>query len=329
MTSPTGRSPAPRLAGAGGPGAAIRRHGLALIALGAALGIALPGLAAATRPWLVALSVLLMLMALLRVEPAALGGVLRRPLAALLILGWVTLAVPLLVWVALAPLLPEGSAFLNAAVLIAATPSVMSAAAFAILLGADAALLTVVAIPSNALAPLWLPMVAGLLGVGAQVDPAAMTLRLALMVGSGFASAVLLAKLVGRPALRQAAPAIDAWIVLLVAASAVPCMAGVGEALAARPAAFLGMLAFALGLNLALQALGWLVFRRARGGTAAAAGLVSGTRNMVLLLAALGPPGESDLGLIVAAAQLTLFIMPALVAPAYRRLGAAPRLAGG
>jgi hypothetical protein len=40
----------------------------------------------------------------------------------------------------------------------------------------------------------------------------------------------------------------------------------------------------------------------------------------VLLLAAIGPPGESDLGLLIAAAQLTLFVMPMLVAPTYRRL---------
>jgi hypothetical protein len=47
---------------------------------------------------------------------------------------------------------------------------------------------------------------------------------------------------------------------------------------------------------------------------------------MVLLLAALGDPGESDLGLIVAAAQLSLFVMPVIVAPAYRRLGRAGAL---
>jgi BASS family bile acid:Na+ symporter len=95
-------------------------------------------------------------------------------------------------------------------------------------------------------------------------------------------------------------------------------MDGVGPALAARPSAFLGMFAFALGLNLVLQFIGYIVFRRAAVATALSAGLVTGSRNMVLLLAALGSPGESDLGLIIAAAQLTLFIMPSLVAPAYR-----------
>lgn len=298
----------------------IGRHGMALIAAAALLGIGWPALAEATRPLLLPVSLLTMALALLRVEPAALGGVLRRPRLALILLAWVTLGVPALVWAALAPVLAPGSALLAAAVLIAATPSVLSGAVFAILLGADAALLTLVAIPSNALAPLWLPAVAALMGVAAQVDPLAMALRLAVIVGGAFALAGIAIGSCGRPALRRAAPRLDAALVLAVAASAIPAMDGVGAALAASPAGFLGMLAFALALNLALQALGFLAFLAAPRRAALSAGLVSGTRNMVLLLAALPDPRGSGIGLIVAAAQLALYVMPLLVAPAYRRL---------
>lgn len=298
----------------------IRRHGMRLMILGALLGIAWPDLAAASRPWLLWISLAVMALALTRVEPAALGGVIRRPGLALLLLAWVTFAVPALVFALLAVLLPTGSPYLAAGVLIAATPSVLSAAVFAILLGADAALLTVVAIPSNALAPLWLPLTAALVGVSAQVDPLTMGLRLALLVFGSFGLAALAVRLVGRPALRAEAPRIDAWIVLLVAASAVPCMDGVGPALLQRPADFALMLGFALALNLGLQALGWLVFLAAPTAAALSAGLVTGTRNMVLLLAAIGAPGGSDVALIVAAAQLALFVMPAIVAPAYRAI---------
>jgi len=302
--------------------AAIRRHAMALIAAGAVLGIAAPPLAAAMRPVLLWITLATMTLALLRIEPAALAGVLRHPRLALLVLAWVTLGVPMVVLAALVPLLPDGSPFLAAGVLIAATPSVLSAAVFAILLGADAALLTVVAIPSNALAPLWLPLTASAMGVAAEVDPAAMAARLALLVFGSFALAAIATRLAGRPRLRDAAPALDTWIVLLVTASAIPCMDGVGEALVTRPLGFAGMLGFALGLNLALQALGFLVFRSAPRRAALSAGLVTGTRNMVLLLAALGDTG-SDLGLIVAAAQLALFVMPVIVAPAYRAIARA------
>ena len=300
--------------------AAIRRHGLWLIALGAGLGILLPALAATMRPWLLAISIATMLMALLRIEPRAFGEVLRRPRIALLILGWVTFGVPTLIWLLLAPLLPGGSTWLAAAVLIGATPSLMSAAAFALLMGADAALLTVVAIPSNLFAPLWLPSVALLLGVGAQVEPWAMGQRLALLVGTSFAGAALVIWAIGRPGLRAQAPNIDTMLVGLVTISAIPCMDGVGTALALRPLDFVAMFGFALLLNIGLQIMGYLVFRAAPRRDALSAALVSGTRNNVLLLAAIGPPGESDLGLMIAAAQLALFVAPALVAPSYLRL---------
>ncbi len=303
-----------------GLGGLIRRHGLKLIAVGAFIGIALPGLASAMRPWLVLLSIGTMMVALLRIEPADFGAVLRRPLLAIIILAWVTVVVPLMVWLALRPVLPAESPFLAAAVLIAGTPSVMSASAFAILLGADGALLTVVGIPSNALAPAWLPMVASIMGVGAQVDPLAMAQRLAVLVGGSFAAALLAVRVFGRPAIRRAGPALDSWVVLLITISAIPCMDGVGPALMARPVTFAGMLAFALGLNMVLQVVGYLVFQRAPVAAALSAALVTGSRNNVLLLAAIGAPGDGDLSLIISAAQLTLFIMPSLVAPTYRAI---------
>jgi BASS family bile acid:Na+ symporter len=302
--------------------AAVRRRGNLLIAGGAVVGIALPSLAEATRPLLLPLSTATMLLALLRVEPAALAGVLRRPWLALLVLGWVTAVVPLLVYGVLSAALAPDDPWLRGGVLIAAAPSVMSAAAFALLLGADAALLTVVALPSNALAPLVLPAAAALLGVGASLDPGAMAMRLALLVGIAFGGAALVAVAVGRPRLRAAGGGLDTALVLFVAASALPCMADVGPALREAPGAFAAALGFALGLNLVLQAIGAAVFWRAPARAALSAGLVSGSRNNVLLLAAIAGSADAGLGLVVACAQLTLFIAPAMVAPAYRRLAA-------
>jgi arsenite transporter len=246
-----------------GPAAAIRHHATPLIAATAVLGIALPALAEAARPLLLALSAATILIALLRVEPAALLGVLRRPALALAILAWVTLCIPALVWLVLGLFLPPDHPWLRAAVLIASAPSIMSAAAFALLLGADAALLTVVAIPSNALAPLIIPGAAGLMDVTASLNPSAMAERLALVVGSAFGAALLIAWLAGRARLRRNAAPLDTLLVLLVAAAGVPSMAGVGRILFEEPTSFLAALAFAFLLNLALQLLGLAAFWRA------------------------------------------------------------------
>ncbi|MGG5819396.1 hypothetical protein [Falsiroseomonas sp. HW251] len=101
---------------------------MALIAGAALAGIALAPLAGATRPALLRVSLAIMMLALLRIEPAALSGVLRRAGLALLILAWVTLGMPAIVYALLAPVLPAGSPWLAAAMLIAATPSVIGSA---------------------------------------------------------------------------------------------------------------------------------------------------------------------------------------------------------
>ena len=297
--------------------AAIRRHGTPLIAATALLGIALPPLAEAARPLLLPLSCATILVALLRVEPAALVGVLRRPALALAILAWVTLCVPTLVWLVLGQMLPPEHPWLRASVLIASAPSVMSAAAFALLLGADAALLTVVAIPSNALAPLVIPGAAALMDVTATLDSPAMAERLAIVVGTAFVAAFIVAHLAGRERLRRHAPPLDTLLVLLVAAAGIPSMAGVGRTLFSEPTVFLSALAFAFLLNLSLQLIGLATFWRAPVRPALSAALVSGSRNNVLVLAAITGAAEPRVELLVAAAQLVLFVMPAAVAPLY------------
>ncbi len=81
----------------------------------------------------------------------------------------------------------------------------------------------------------------------------------------------------------------------------------------------LGYLVAAVVFNAGLQGLGALAFRgRGRLG-ALTAGLVLGNRNMALVLMA-GAAGP-DFGFYVAMAQLPIYLLPALGAPIYRRLG--------
>ena len=79
-----------------------------------------------------------------------------------------------------------------------------------------------------------------------------------------------------------------------------------------------------LALNLALQAIGFAVFGFAILGPVPvqarlSAALVSGNRNMILLLAAISGQGDRPLELIMAAGQLPLYLSPLIVAPLYRR----------
>ncbi|WP_372069329.1 hypothetical protein P7L75_02895 (plasmid) [Tistrella mobilis] len=304
--------------------ALIRRHGAWLMAAGAGLGILLPDLAAAANPALLPLSCLTMFLALLRVEPAAFVAVLRRPGLGIVVIFWILLACPVLVWCLGRLVLPADDVFLRAMTLIAATPGMMSAAAYGVLLGTDVALLTLVGLPTNILAPVILPAVALLLGGGAAIDPAVTALRLAVMIGASFGGAFLVTALIGRPRIRRAAPAIDTGITLLVAAVGLAVMHGVGPALVAAPGFMTLAILSTLALNLALQATGFAVFGFAILGPVPvqarlSAALVSGNRNMILLLAAISGQGDRPLELIMAAGQLPLYLSPLIVAPLYRR----------
>ncbi|MAM72843.1 hypothetical protein [uncultured Tistrella sp.] len=305
--------------------ALIRRHGAWLMAAGAGLGILVPDLAAAANPALLPLSCLTMFLALLRVEPAAFVAVLRRPGLGIVVIFWILLACPVLVWCLGRLVLPADDVFLRAMTLIAATPGMMSAAAYGVLLGTDVALLTLVGLPTNILAPVILPAVALLLGGGAAIDPVVTALRLAVMIGASFGGAFLVTALIGRPRIRRAAPAIDTGITLLVAAVGLAVMHGVGPALVAAPGFMTLAILSTLALNLALQATGFAVFGFAILGPVPvqarlSAALVSGNRNMILLLAAISGQGDRPLELIMAAGQLPLYLSPLIVAPLYRRV---------
>lgn len=307
-----------------GIGPLIRRHGAWLMAAGAGLGILAPDLAAAANPALLPLSCLTMFLALLRVEPAAFIAVLRRPGLGIVVIFWILLACPVLVWCLGRLVLPADDVFLRAMTLIAATPGMMSAAAYGVLLGTDVALLTLVGLPTNILAPVILPAVALLLGGGAAIDPMVTALRLAVMIGASFGGAFLITALIGRPRIRRAAPAIDTAITLMVAAVGLAVMHGVGPALVAAPGFMTLAILSTLALNLALQAIGFAVFGFAILGPVPvqarlSAALVSGNRNMILLLAAISGQGDRPLELIMAAGQLPLYLSPLIVAPLYRR----------
>jgi BASS family bile acid:Na+ symporter len=72
--------------------------------------------------------------------------------------------------------------------------------------------------------------------------------------------------------------------------------------------------------NIALQAAGWLAFRRHGAATGLTAGLVSGNCNMGLVLVALSGHASVEVTSFFALAQLPMFMLPALLEPLYRRM---------
>ncbi|WP_240048386.1 bile acid:sodium symporter family protein [Crenalkalicoccus roseus] len=263
---------------------------------------------------------LLMLLVLLRVDPAQLLAHLRRPLLIALLAAWILLVAPVLAFAATRALGLDGPLG-TGLVLMAAGCAATSCPAFARLVGLDAELSLVVALLSTALVPFTAPPLAlGLLDLDLAISAGGLMLRLLLVVGVPGLAAVLLRRLLGPARLARAGQGLDGAVVLVLMAFAFGVMDGVQARLLADPLWVAGGVALALVGNLGLNAATALAFLPAGRRAALTAGLLSGNRNMALFLAVL--PAEADRGVLLffALGQIPMFLMPALLRPLYPRL---------
>jgi BASS family bile acid:Na+ symporter len=206
----------------------------------------------------------------------------------------------------------------TAMVLSAACPPIMSAIAFAFMVGLDAALCTVVVLATIFLVPFTLPPLALLLlGLKLDIDVLSFMARLAAIVGGSLALALAIRAAVTRSALERRREMLDGIAVAGLLVFAVAIMDGVGAAALARPGYVAATTIAAFGANAGLQLAGFLAFAWMARKRALAVALTSGNRNMGLLLAALSAAAEFDVVLYLALGQIPVFLIP-LCKPIYR-----------
>jgi predicted Na+-dependent transporter len=302
------------------PLAWLGRRATAAIALGVFLGLALPPLASLFRPLLVPAIVLPFIVALLRLDWTQLLTALRAPLLPLVALAWLLLASPLVVALAVAPL-PLPPAIAAAMVTTAACAPLMASGALAMLLGLDVILAVLVTVLATALVPMTLPPLAlHLAGIAVELDAAALSLRLALLVGGAFAAATALRRLMGKERIARSQDALGGLAVLGLVAFAIAIMAGVPAMARAAPAYVVQSLAAVFALNIGLQALTWMCFRPLGPRRALTMGLVAGNNNIGIVLAAMADLAPPEFTVYVAMAQFPIYLLPLLQRPVYRRL---------
>ncbi|MEX2642091.1 MAG: hypothetical protein WD270_01475 [Acetobacterales bacterium] len=295
-------------------------HGAPLLASGIFLGLALPELAALLRPLLTWAVTLILAVTLARIdwgELAAYAGRWRLTLAAL---AWLLLLSPMLASALLGLLgAPEGVR--QAIVLMAGTAPITSVAAFALLIGLDAALAMSVMLTATVAVPFVLPPLAlGLLGIELAFGVPAFMLRLALLVGGAFLLALVLRRWLGAAWIRSHGDRLDGVAVILLIVFGIALMDGITALLLSEPAYVLGLTAAAFLANFGLQAAGALAFLRLGAAPALTVGLATGNRNMALLLAVLPPDTPRDIMVYFAVAQFPMYMAPAIQLPLYRRL---------
>jgi len=302
------------------PLAFLGRHATTAMALCLLIGIVAQPLAALLRPTLTPAVAALLLFTMIRIEWRDVLGYRHRPFLVLGLLGWMLVLSPLLA-AGLLAILPLGPGLTTALILMAASCSLSSTPALALMLGLDAALGLVVMVGGTLLLPFTLPLVAvELLGLDVAVDAFGLWLRLAGLIGGGAVAAVAIRRIVGRRRLAEHGQVVDGLIVLALIVFAIAIVDGLTPRLLADPAFILGLAGLTFAVSFVHLAAGTLAFAWAGWQQALTCGYVLGNRNLGVLLAVLPAGAHPDIFLYFVVGQLPIYLWPAILAPVYRRL---------
>jgi predicted Na+-dependent transporter len=302
----------------------LRRMGgraTTLLPLSLLIGIALQDAAAAFRPLVGPLAIVLLTLTLARTDWPRVITLLRKPIPAIALSVGHLILVPLLVW-QIWQALGLWPGLIAALSLSAMAPGIISAATTAGFLRLDPSLALLITLITNFLVPFTLPPLAlELLGLDLKIGVGDLSLRLGFIVAVSFAGAMAIRLWLGADRLRQASTTLDGLSVTVLMIFAIPLMDGIVARAEADPLKLAGFIAgsfasmFLCNAVLTLVALPF-VDRR----TALTAGYCSNGRHNALLMAVLPVTADPDIFLFIAAVQIPLYIMPALLQPLYRRL---------
>jgi BASS family bile acid:Na+ symporter len=295
-----------------------------LLPFSLAIGLAFQDIAAAARPLVWPLAVVLLMLTLARTDWPRLALLIRRPGLAIVLALLNLLAVPLIVW-PIWQALGLWPGLIAALCLSAMAPGIISAATTAGYLRLDSSLALMLTLFTNFFVPFTLPPLAlWLLDLDLRISVLDLSLSLALIVVLGLSGALAIRRFLG-PRLTESGTTLDGLSVAVLMVFAIPLMDGVVARAAAEPlklagfvgGAFAGMLLCNLAMT--LVALPFLDRR-----TALTAGYCSGGRHNALLMAVLPVTADPDIFLFIAAVQFPIYMIPALLQPLYRRLLPSP-----
>jgi len=300
----------------------LGRRGTSALPLRPIIGIALPSLGALLKPLVATAVFLLLVLAFLRVDLAALRSHARRPMIVIAIAVWTMVALPAcLCWgYHLLGIDVRSADLMLALVLQAATSPMMSSPAIAAMLGLDAALVLLGMVVCTAVvsfsAPVFVRIFAGDV---VPIAPSVLGLKLfAILLGSAV-TALIIRKLAGQDRIAHYTDHIDGCSVILMFIFIVAVTGGVGTVLVSDPLTVLGLIVLAFVLTFLLSGSTMIVFIRLGRRQAASLGLMASQRNMGLMLGAAGAVLPDLVWLYLGLAQLPIYTLPQLMKPLLRR----------
>lgn len=289
-----------------------------IMLIGLVTGVVFQPLAAALRPWLIVFIVTTLALAVMRTDLSTLTDVLRRPGSTLVQVIWLLALSPIVMFGVLL-VVPVPEDLRGPLILYAATAPITSMPAFALLFGLDVAFVLVGVTAAAMLSPLTVPFTAAIvMGDQISIGITDLAIRMAIVIGGCYALGMALRRLIG-PA-RITGWTLQLNVVFVIAATllGIAVMDGI-VVLAMRDLnAMILTVALLLGVCFLLFVLGMLLFSPAGWTTALGAGLNSGGRNISIVLAVVGASASDALIIVVAAAQIPIFVLPIVQKPLIR-----------
>ena len=299
----------------------VAAMGTWLMASAFVIGYLLPPLAAACREFILPAIIIILTVAMLRLDVARLRGYIRRPGAMALIVLVNLIAAPVLMWVLLTPIdIPDE--LRQGMVLLAAAPMVSSAIAFATILELDSALAVAVMVTTYAIVPITLPALSlWLLGLDLGVGFFDLFSRLFATIAIPAGIAFAIRRWVIKPEIMlKNARALDGISVLFVMVFGFGIIHGLPAFVAARPDYVVLVLAASFAANIGLQIVGAALFLWMGHREALTVGLVTGNTNLGLLMVTLADRAPPELLVCFVLGQIPMYFLPVVALPVYRRL---------
>ncbi|AXS41150.1 sodium:proton symporter [Breoghania sp. L-A4] len=297
--------------------------GVRAVAASAVLGLLLPGLSSVLRPMIGVAIFMLLVLAFLRVDPQAVIARVRKPTLVLVSAVWIMLAVPLFAALLMhaTGLNARSPGLMLAVFIVTAAPPVMSAPAFAALMGLDGALSLTVLIAATALTPLTAPLIAGvMLDAALPISALSLALRLVALLAGSMALSWVIRRLATPARLVVRRREIDGLNVILLFGFIIAAMDGVASRFLIDPLLVLGIAALSFGVAFTQIALTMLALPKAASSDAFVVAHAAGNRNMGLMVAALGGSLPDLAWLYFALGQLPIYLLPLMLKPLAARM---------
>jgi BASS family bile acid:Na+ symporter len=287
------------------------------------IGIALPPIGRMLRPFVTEAIFVLLCIAFLRVDMAALRGYLGRPIIVLAATTWTTLAIPALfgaaaTFIGLGAHSPD---LMLGLTLQAVASPMMASPALAALMGLDATLVLVTLITSTAIVPLTAPIwVYTFVGSALTLSPLALGIKLFEILAGSALVGLLLRRLAGADRIARYKDEINGINVLVLYVFIAAVTENVAARILTAPLAMAALAALAFAVFFGLFAVSVLVFAWAGRDRALALGFMTSQRNMGLMLAATGGALPDLTWLYVAFGQFPIYLSPQMLKPLVQRL---------